>query len=432
MLSLLLFISALLGFLAFFEPCTIANHTLFSVNTHRSGHSACCKNIIALWISRSLLLTFLFVTAVIFIKPAESGSVLPIIALVAMAAIYIISRYTYIPVPHLNFHKLLPLSYKLPYSIQLGLTLPACTLPLVIITGGMAVASESIKLAVLSAFVFSTLFTLPMVFTSLKGFDKNGLAMLNRAAIATPFITAILLLLLALYLSTPMLNLNSDNLETVFTQGSVLGIALSFIAGFVFSFNPVSFASIPVVLAYVTKAHEPERALLMGSAFIAGMITTHVILGIAAAAGGEWVQGILGRQWGLVIGPVLIIMGLLWSGWLPIRLPWFGLKARKVSGLAGAFTLGIPFTLAVCPFCTPALMVALTSSAAIGSVSYGFFLLFAFATGRSIPILIGAWSMGWFESLNVLSRHQKILETLAGITLVITGLYMLNEYYFII
>lgn len=432
MLTLLLLTASMLGFLAYFEPCTIANHTLYSVNVHRANQKACCQRLFAIWLSRSLLLILLFLMAVSFIEPTDWGAVLPIIALAVMAAVYVISRFVYIPVPHLAFYKLLPRSNKLPYSIQLGLTLPACTLPLVIIVGGMAVAVNSISFAALSALLFSTLFTLPMVLAALKGFDKDSLDLLNRAALATPYITAIVLLALASYLTIPLLGIDSDKLKTVFSQASLYGIGLSFIAGFVFSFNPVSFASIPVVLAYVTKAHEQRRALLMGTAFITGMIITHVALGVAAALGGEWVQGVMGRQWGLVLGPILIIMGLMWAGWLRIKLPWFGMKATKVTGILGAFLLGIPFSVAVCPFCTPALLVALTSSAAIGSVSFGFFLLLAFALGRSIPVMLGAWSMGWLESLNILSRQQKALEILAGIALVITGFYMLNEYYFII
>jgi len=349
-----------------------------------------------------------------------------------MAIIYGLSQFIYIPVPHLAFYKLLPLSSRLPYSIKLGLALPACTLPLVIVIGGMAVTLDSVVLAAVSALLFSTLFTLPMVFATLKGLNEDGLDMLNRAAKVTPYITAILLIALAVYLLIPALEIDENILKTVFDQASWLGIGLSFTAGFLFSFNPVSFASIPVVLAYVTKAHEQKRAMLMGGAFVTGMIITHVILGVAAALGGEGVQNILGRQWGLLLGPVLIVMGLMWSGWLKIRLPWFGMKAMKVSGLLGAFLLGIPFTVAVCPFCTPALMVALTSSAAIGSVAFGFALLLAFAVGRSIPIILGAWSMGWLESLHILSRHQKKFERVAGITLIVTGLYMLNEYYFII
>ena len=97
-----------------------------------------------------------------------------------------------------------------------------------------------------------------------------------------------------------------------------------------------------------------------------------------------------------------------------------------------AFLLGIPFSVAICPFCTPALLVMLTASAAIGSVSFGFALLLAFAAGRSIPVILGAWSMGWLESLHMLSRYQRALEVAASITIIITWLYLLNEYFFII
>jgi len=221
-------------------------------------------------------------------------------------------------------------------------------------------------------------------------------------------------------------------LKATLQHASWAGIGLSFLTGFVFSFNPVSFASIPVMLAYVTKAHEERRAVLMGGAFVAGMIVTHVVLGVTAALGGEWVQHVMGRAWGLFLGPLLIILGLVWPGWIKLRLPWIALRGHKVTGFWGAFLLGIPFSVAVCPFCTPALLVVLTASAAIGSVPFAFALLLAFAVGRTIPIILGAWSMGWLESLRVLSRHQKEFEVLAGVTLILTGLYLLNEYLFII
>ena len=53
----------------------------------------------------------------------------------------------------------------------------------------------------------------------------------------------------------------------------------------------------------------------------------------------------------------------------------------------------------------------------------------AFALGRSIPILIGAWSMGWLESLRVVSRHQQAFEVLGALVLIATGVYLLNEYF---
>jgi len=433
MLTLLLITAAALGLLAFFEPCTIATHTLYSVKVNKSeDKTICCQNLLSVWLSRSLLLIALFTLSVVLTMPPDWGGTLPSIILSVMALVYLISRFIYIPVPHLSFYKLLPGSSRLPYSIQLGLTLPACTLPLIVIIAGMSITVDSIAFAALAGLLFASLFTAPMAIASVKGLNDNGLELLNRAAKGSPYLTAVLLFGLALYLLVPSLVINIEEFKQTLTQASWAGIGLAFLTGFVFSFNPVSFASVPVMLAYVTKAHEERRAVMMGSAFVLGLIVTHVVLGIAAAMGGDWVKSIMGRQWGLLLGPLLIIMGLMWPGWLKIRLPWFGMKGRKVTGIWGAFLLGIPFSIAVCPYCTPALLVTLTASAAIGSAGFGFGLLLAFALGRSIPVILGAWSMGWLESLKVLSRYQKGLEIIAGLVLISTGFYLLNEYFFII
>jgi len=433
MITLLLITASLLGLLAFFEPCTIATHTLFSVRVHQSNDTKkCCQNLLTVWISRTVLLISIFVISVVIFDTPQWSPTMPSIILTIMAVVYIVSRFTYIPVPHLEFYKILPKGKSLPFSVQLGLTLPACTLPLIIVTTGMAVTVDSVGFAIIAAILFSTLFTVPMVVAAYKGVHGDAQQLLSRAAKASPYLTAMLLFGTALFLLVPSMDVNAETLKTTLQTASISGIGIAFLAGLVFSFNPVSFASVPVMLAYVTKAHEEKQALLMGGAFVSGMITTHVILGVAAALGGEWVKSIMGREWGLLLGPLLIVMGLMWAGWINIRVPWFGVKGRRVTGIWGAFLLGIPFSVAVCPFCTPALLVTLTASAAIGSVSFGFVLLLAFALGRSIPIIIGAWSMGWLESLNMLSKHQRGLEVIAGITLIITGLYMLNEYFFFI
>ncbi len=433
MITLLLATATLLGLLAFFEPCTIATHTLFSARNYKNQDGkSCCQRLFAVWLSRTMLLIALFSLTVWLTDAPDWGPILPSIILSVIAAIYIVSRFTYIPIPHLEFYKLIPGGNKLPYAIKLGLTLPACTLPLVAVTMGMAATVDSIEMAILSGFLFSSLFTLPMIIASFRGVTGGAQEFLNRAAKGSPYLTATLLLGTALFLLVPALDINTQMLKETLQTASWAGIGVAFLTGFIFSFNPVSFASVPMMLAYVTKAREERQALYMGSAFVLGLVVTHVALGVAAALGGEWVKDIMGREWGLFLGPLLILMGLMWAGVVNIRTRWFGLRGRKVNGLWGAFLLGIPFSVAVCPFCTPALLVTLTASAAIGSVSFGFALLLAFALGRSIPIILGAWSMGWLESLQVLSRHQKALEITAGVVLILTGLYLLNEYFFII
>ena len=423
----LLMIAFLLGMLAFFEPCTIATHSLFIARTHQQASALVRNKLLVVWIARSLLLASILALVVIFLPVPDWSAATDSLILCGMAILYMLTRFIYLPVPHLEFHRLVPYHSNLPETVKLGLSLPACTLPFFIVTIGLISRQNDPIIALLTGLSFATGFTLPMILVTYTGLSSAVKDLFQKAAQASPWLTAILLLAGALYLFLPQVDLGSQALGLSLAHASWSGLGLSFLAGFIFSFNPVSFASIPMMLAYVTRAHAERRAVLMGGSFVLGMISTHVVLGVGAAIGGEGIKAVLGREWGLLLGPVLIVLGLVWAGWLKLRLPWFGLRARKVSGIGGAFLLAIPFSIAVCPFCTPALLVTLTASAAIGSAGFGFALLLAFALGRSIPILIGAWSMGWLESLSILSRYQRGFETVAGIVLILTGLYLLNE-----
>lgn len=226
--------------------------------------------------------------------------------------------------------------------------------------------------------------------------------------------------------------MDAEALLQAVAQAGVGALWAGFLTGFVFSFNPVALAAIPVSLAYVTISRSPRQALCYGGLFVLGMIVTHVALGLAASLGGSWVQHLLGRAWGLVLGPLLIVLGLMWPGWLRLPLPTMTFRARPVTGAWGAFVLGMPFSVAICPFCTPALVVLLGVVAGIGSPGFGALLLFAFALGRAIPILLGAAAVGWLEGLSGLSRFHKVFEVTGGVLLILSGFYLLNAYFLVL
>ena len=218
-------------------------------------------------------------------------------------------------------------------------------------------------------------------------------------------------------------------LKTTLEQASLASLGIGFAAGFLFSFNPVALAAIPVSLAYVTKAHDTKRAVYFAAMFIAGMVVIHVSMGFTAGLGGLWVQKLMGREWGLVLGPLLILLGLMWPGWIKLPLPVITWRAKRANSGWGAFLLGIPFSVAICPFCTPALVILLGVAAGIGSPLFGATLLLAFALGRAVPILLGAWAVGWLESLKPLRHSQKLFEIAGALLLILSGLYMLNAYF---
>src|SRR3970040_1861331 len=223
-----------------------------------------------------------------------------------------------------------------------------------------------------------------------------------------------------------------EALQASLEQANLASIGVGFLAGFLFSFNPVALAAIPVSLGYVAKAHETKKAVLYGGMFIVGMVLTHAALGLITGLGGQWVQKAFGREWGLILGPLLVLLGLMWPGWVRIPLPAIPLCARRAAGMWGAFALGIPFAVAVCPFCTPALLVMLGVAAGIGSPFFGVTLLTSFAFGRELPLIVGAVAVGWLETLKVLSRSQRAFDIAGGLLLILAGLYMLNAYFIVI
>lgn len=223
-----------------------------------------------------------------------------------------------------------------------------------------------------------------------------------------------------------------EALQKSLEQANLASIGVGFLTGFIFSFNPVALAAIPVSLAYVTKARETRKAALFGGMFILGMVLTHAVLGLIAGLGGQWVQKVFGREWGLVLGPLLIVLGLMWPGWIRMPLSAIPLRMTRATGMWGAFALGIPFAVAVCPFCTPALLILLGVAAGMGSPFFGLTLLTSFAFGRAVPIIMGAVAVGWLESLKALSRSQKAFEIAGGLILILAGLYMLNAYFIVI
>lgn len=220
-----------------------------------------------------------------------------------------------------------------------------------------------------------------------------------------------------------------ETLRLLASQSVVAASSISLLAGLFFSLSPLAIAALPVPLAYVTRAREPREAVRYGLAFIAGLIAAHAVLGGIAGLGGQGVQALAGRWWALLLGPWLIVLGLLWPGWIKLRLPALGFKAKRVASGWGAFALGIPFSVAICPSCAPALVVLLGAAAASGSPLFGAAMLTSFAIGRAIPLALAAAAMEWIEQMKPLGRFRRTFELAGSVLLMLTGLYLLNGYF---
>ncbi|MDA8258126.1 MAG: hypothetical protein M0Z99_21305 [Betaproteobacteria bacterium] len=191
--TVLLITAAGLGFLAFFEPCTIATHTIFAVRAGRDTTRQRWSALAQLLLSRTALLATIFgIAAWLGLKDFSPRAAIAVLS--AMAAIYLISRWIYLPVPHIEFFRLIPRHGRLAQGLRLGLTLPACTLPLVAVVGIMSALTRQPELAILAGLAFAGMFSLPTVWDSTHGFAAGHRAFLSKAAAISPYITALLLL----------------------------------------------------------------------------------------------------------------------------------------------------------------------------------------------------------------------------------------------
>ena len=190
--ALLLVTAAGLGLLAFFEPCTIATHTLFAV---RANHDAARRRWIALTqlvLSRTVLLAALFgITAWLGLESLSVNTATALLSVIG--AIYLVSRKIYLPVPHIEFFRLIPQHGHLPQALKLRLTLPACTLPLVAVVGVLSALTRRPDMAMLAGLTFAAMFSLPTVWDSVRGLNATHRTFLGKAANASPYITTLLL-----------------------------------------------------------------------------------------------------------------------------------------------------------------------------------------------------------------------------------------------
>lgn len=188
--GVLLSSAALLGLLGFFEPCTIATHALFAIRAH--GSTRRWRDLALLAGARTATLCAAFAGA------AALGlrSVTPLIGaaiLFAMGAVYLVSAKLYLPVPHIQLFRLLPRGASLTEPLKLGLTLPACTLPLIIVVGLLAALSRDLWAGAVAGLLFALTLTAPTIWFSVRGTTDESRSALASAAHLSHYVTTFLL-----------------------------------------------------------------------------------------------------------------------------------------------------------------------------------------------------------------------------------------------
>ena len=210
---------------------------------------------------------------------------------------------------------------------------------------------------------------------------------------------------------------------------SLLAFLLVFVGGVVTSIGPCNIATIPLIVGYVGGSRDlpRTRAFVLSLAFAIGLALTFMLLGVAAAL----IGGLIGASthwWYYLVAGICFLIGLNMLGVLNLNLPlWFGGLREKIGlkGIPGALALGLVSGLVASQCATPVLAAILTYVMAKGALLYGAALLFVYALGRGVPVVLAGTFAGVLKSFQKLGRWSEIIEKASGVIVIGVGLYFL-------
>jgi len=217
---------------------------------------------------------------------------------------------------------------------------------------------------------------------------------------------------------------------SVLQHGSLYAFLLVFLGGIVTSIGPCNVAMIPLVMGFVGGAGQLSRgrSFALSLTFAVGLAITFMLLGVVASLVGGLIGG-TSRVWYYVVAVVCLLIGLSMLG--VFALPQVSGLARlreqvRVRGIPGALAVGLVSGLVASQCATPVLAAILTyAMSREGALVYGAALLFVYALGRGVPIVLAGTFAGALKQLEALGRWSSVIERVSGVVIIGVGLYFL-------
>jgi len=173
------------------------------------------------------------------------------------------------------------------------------------------------------------------------------------------------------------------------------------ILGLMTAISPCPLATNLTAIAFIGKdINNKRKVFINGLIYTLGRAITYTGLGLIFYFGASQfkISGFV-QQWGeKLLGPLIIILGLLMLDVVKIKFPGFGklkerMEQKSQSGFWGVLLLGIVFALAFCPY-SGVLYFGMLIPITITSPS-GLYLPLIFALGTGLPVIIFAWFIAY-------------------------------------
>ena len=205
-----------------------------------------------------------------------------------------------------------------------------------------------------------------------------------------------------------------------------------FLGGVLVSFSPCVYPLIPITLGFIgIKAGSSRlKGLVLSLVYVFGIAVTYSILGIFASLTGKLFGQISTHPLSFfIMGNFCILAGLSFFDIITIKFSAIRLqnKIKPGSNFTAVFLLGLVSGLVAGPCTAPALGTILVYVASRQNVFYGASLLFVFAYGMGLLLILTGTSSAAFFGLAKSSVWLARLKKLSGFILIGMGEYFLIQ-----
>jgi thiol:disulfide interchange protein DsbD len=235
-----------------------------------------------------------------------------------------------------------------------------------------------------------------------------------------------------------------NNLQTYLAGNSLLAFPAAFIAGVLISFTPCVYPIIPIQLGFIggraaadqeargeTAAKFNLQGFRLSVLFVIGMSVVYAALGAFAGLTGTLFGSWTASPWTyIIVANVMIVLALSMLDVFSISAPQFLSNwnpEKKGKGYLSSLLIGASSGLVVGPCTAPALGATLAYVGTQGGVVFGTLVLFTFALGMGmLMIVLGAFS-GALALLPRSGGWMSKVKIAFGIAMIVIAQYLLIQ-----
>lgn len=206
--------------------------------------------------------------------------------------------------------------------------------------------------------------------------------------------------------------------------------------GLLTSVSPCPLATNVAAVSFLARRLESNRRATLGViSYAAGRATAYATIGLLVAwgiAAAPTTSRLLQTALEPFIGPLLILVGLVLLGWIPLKLSFGPAKPGATEGLAdrgllGAFLLGVLFAVTFCPTSAALFFGSLLPLSLTAPTQLPLYVVYGLATAVPVAVVALAVLFGAQAGAKVVvgvQRWQGPLQTANAWLIVGIGAYL--------